>query len=161
VLGLSAGLAAVGYVLYAAAMTASRMLNDRWVDGLGPTRFVRIGAVVSVLALIAVIASAPLDAPLLAFAGFAGIGVGTSPMFPVMVATAGSLAGIPAGYGVALTSWMVRVGLIVAPALIGAAADAIGLAAALWIPTAAAVAIWLLAPVMTGRGITPARRSAA
>ena len=160
VLGLAAGLAAVGYVLYAAAMTVSRMVNDRWVDGLGPTRFVRIGATVSVVALVAVIASAPLHAPLLAFAGFAGIGVGTSPMFPVMVATAGSRPGIPAGYGVALTSWMVRVGLIVAPALIGAAADVLGLAMALWIPTAAAVAIWLLAPRMTGNGIAPARRAA-
>ncbi|MFN8630328.1 MAG: MFS transporter [Chloroflexota bacterium] len=72
VLGLSAGLAALGYVLYAAAMTVFRMLNDRWVDGLGPTRFVRIGAVVSAVAMLAVIASAPLQAPLLAFAGFAG-----------------------------------------------------------------------------------------
>ena len=150
----------MGYVLYAAAMTVSRMVNDRWVDGLGPTRFVRIGAIVSVVALVAVIASAPLHAPLLAFAGFAGIGVGTSPMFPVMVATAGSRPGIPAGYGVALTSWLVRVGLIVAPALIGAAADVLGLAMALWIPTAAAVAIWLLAPRMTGNGIAPARRAA-
>jgi len=161
VLGLSAGLAAVGYVLYAAAMTVSRMVNDRWVDGLGPTRFVRIGAVISLLAMLAVIASAPLHAPLLAFAGFAGIGVGTSPMFPVMVATAGSRPGIPSGYGVALTSWMVRVGLIAAPALIGAAADALGLATALWIPAVVAVAIFVLAPVMTGRGAVAARRTVA
>lgn len=161
VLGLTAGLAALGYVLYAAAMTVSRMTNDRWVDRLGPTQLVRIGAVTSLVALLAVIASAPLHAPLLAFAGFAGIGVGTSPMFPVMVATAGSRPGIPSGYGVALTSWMVRLGLIAAPALIGAAADALGLAVALWIPTAVAVAIWVLAPVMTDRAAALPRRLAA
>jgi fucose permease len=150
VLGLTAGLAAVGYVLYAAAMTISRMVNDRWVDGLGPTRFVRIGAVISFVALLAVIASAPLQAPLLAFAGFAGIGVGTSPMFPMMVAVAGSRPGIPSGYGVALTSWLVRIGLIISPALIGAAADAVGLTTALWIPAVATLAILVLAPAMTG-----------
>jgi len=77
-----------------------------------------------------------------------------------MVATAGSRPGIPAGYGVALTSWMVRVGLIVAPALIGAAADALGLATALWIPAVVAVAIFVLAPVMTGRGADASRRTA-
>ena len=150
VLGLSAGLAAVGYVVYAAAMTVSRMVNDRWVDTLGPTRFVRIGAVISVMAVLAVIASAPLNAPLLAWAGFAGIGIGTSPMFPVMVATAGTRPGIPSGYGVALTAWMVRVGLIAAPALIGAVADALGLTSALWIPAIAAAAILVVAPRMTG-----------
>jgi fucose permease len=158
VLGLTAGLAAVGYVLYAAGMTIFRMLNDRWVDGLGPTRFVRIGAVVSFIAMLAVIASAPLHAPLLAFAGFAGIGVGTSPMFPMMAAVSGSLPGIPAGYGVALTSWLVRVGLMVAPALIGAAADAVGLAAALWIPAAAAAAIFVFAASMTRADVQRAVR---
>ena len=150
VLGLSAGLAAVGYVVYAAAMTVSRMVNDRWVDSVGPTRFVRIGALISIAAVLAVIASAPLNAPLLAWAGFAGIGIGTSPMFPVMVATAGRRPGIPSGYGVALTAWMVRVGLIAAPALIGAVADALGLTTAMWIPAIAAAAIFVVAPAMTG-----------
>lgn len=150
VLGLSAGLAAVGYVLYAGAMTVSRMANDRWLDAIGRTRFVRIGAVVSAAAVLAVIASAPLGAPVLAWAGFAGIGVGTAPMFPVMVAAAGSRPGIPSGYGVALAAWMVRTGLIVAPALIGAVADGLGLTTAMWIPALTAVAIFALAPLMTG-----------
>jgi MFS family permease len=161
VLGLAAGLAALGFVLYTAAMTVSRLLNDRWVEGLGLTRFVRTGAVISLLSLLAVIASAPLQAPVLAFAGFAGVGVGSSSMFPAMVVTAGSLPGIASGYGVALVSWMVRIGIMVAPPLIGAAADALGLATALWIPAAAAVAILLLAPVMTGVGRTAARREPA
>jgi len=65
-----------------------------------------------------------------------------------MVATAGSRPGIPSGYGVALTSWMVRVGLIAAPAVIGPVADAVGLTAAMWIPAATAGVIWLLAPTM-------------
>jgi len=150
VLGLDAGLAAVGFVVYTGAMTLSRVTNDRWVDRLGPTRMVRLGAAVSVAALLAVIASAPLDSPALAFAGFAGIGVGTSPMFPIMVATAGSRPGMPSGYGVALTSWLVRIGLMIAPPLIGSVADATGLATAMWIPATAAAAIFAMAPVMTG-----------
>lgn len=150
VLGLSAGLAAIGYVVFAGAMTVSRVANDRWVDRLGPARFVRIGAVVSVAAVLAVIASASLQAPLLAWAGFALIGVGTAPTFPVMIVTAGSRPGIPPGYGVALTAWLVRSGLIVAPAAIGAVADALGLTTAMWIPAVTAAAIFFLAPAMTG-----------
>jgi len=74
----------------------------------------------------------------------------------VMVAVAGSRPGIPSGYGVALTSWLVRIGLILAPALIGAAADALGLATAMWIPIASAVAILVVAPTMTAGEARPA-----
>lgn len=162
VLGLSAGLAALGYVVYAGAQTVSRLANDRWADAAGPARIVRLGAVVSLVSLLAVIASAPLQAPALAFLGFAGIGAGTSPMFPVMFLTAGSRPGIPSGYGVALTAWTVRIGLMLAPALVGAAADGFGLAAAMWIPVAAAAGLIAAAPVMTGaRRTAPTPRSAA
>ncbi len=71
-------------------------------------------------------------------------------MFPVMIGAAGSRPGIPAGHGVALVAWLVRIGLIFAPAMVGAAADAWGLAAALAIPLVAGVAIVAAAPALTG-----------
>jgi len=58
---------------------------------------------------------------------------------------------------VALVSWMVRIGLIVAPALVGVAADAAGLGAAFGIPLLTAVAIGILAPAMTGTRLRMAR----
>jgi hypothetical protein len=71
-------------------------------------------------------------------------------MFPVMVLAAGSRPGIPARHGVAIASWLVRFGLVIAPALIGAAADAYGLAAALGFSLAATLVVALAAPALTG-----------
>ena len=69
-------------------------------------------------------------------------------MFPVMIGAAGSRPGIPAGHGVAIVAWLVRVGLVIAPAMVGAAADAWGLAAALVIPLAASLVIVAGAPLV-------------
>ena len=145
-----AGVAALGFVVYMAAMVVGRMTNDRWVDRWGGTTVVRAGAAAGVASLLLVMAAAPLGSPLLAFAGFAGIGLGTSSMFPVMVVAAGSRPGIPAGHGVAITTWLVRSGLVIAPAVVGTAADAWGLAAAFGIPLMAGIAIVATAPVLTG-----------
>jgi MFS family permease len=159
VLAQPAGVAAAGFVVYMAAMTLSRLVNDRWIDRLGRVTVVRIGAVIGGAGLLAVMASAPLASPGLAFVGLALVGVGSSPMFPVMAATAGSVPGIPAGHGVALVSWFVRFGLILAPATVGWAADAVGLAAAFVIPLMAVVAIGVAAPAMirAGRPASPSR----
>jgi fucose permease len=157
----SAGVAAAAFVVYIAAMTGGRLTNDRWVDRLGPVRLVRIGAVIAAAGLAAAIAAGPLGLTPLAFVGFAAVGYGSSPMFPVMVLAAGSRPGIPAGYGVALVSWMVRIGLVLAPAIVGVAADAAGLGAAFGIPLATAIVIALVAPAMTGTRLRPIEAAAA
>ena len=150
VLGQPAGIAASAFVVYMGAMVLGRLTNDRWVDRWGSTTVVaRRGGH-------RVLRAAPRDhrctagRALLAFAGFGAVGLGSSPMFPVMIGAAGSRPGIPAGHGVALVAWLVRIGLIFAPAMVGAAADVWGLAAALAIPLVAGVAITIAAPVLTG-----------
>jgi fucose permease len=150
VLAQAEGVAAVGYVLYMAAMVVGRMTNDRWVDRFGRTLVVRAGALVGAAGVLAVIASASVGGPPLAFAGFALVGIGSSPMFPVMMGVAGSRPGIAAGHGVALVAWMVRIGLMVAPASIGIAADAFGIGAAFVIPLLAALVIAVAAAPLTG-----------
>ena len=150
VLGQPAGIAASAFVVYMGAMVLGRLTNDRWVDRWGSTAVVRAGAVIASCGLFLAIVAAPLASPVLAFAGFGAVGLGSSPMFPVMIGAAGSRPGIPAGHGVALVAWLVRIGLIFAPAMVGAAADVWGLAAALAIPLVAGIAIAVVAPVMTG-----------
>jgi fucose permease len=150
ILGQPEGIAASGYVVFMAAMVAGRLTNDRWVDRWGVVTVVRSGAVVGMLAITLVIVSGPAAMAPLALVGFALIGIGSSSMFPVMIGAAGSRPGIPPRHGVALVSWFARVGLIVAPSLVGAAADAWGLGAALAFPLAAAVAIAVFTPVLTG-----------
>ncbi|HEX5828219.1 MAG TPA: MFS transporter [Candidatus Limnocylindrales bacterium] len=161
VLGLAAGVAGAGFVVYIAAMAAGRLTNDRWIDRIGATTLTRIGAAIAAGGVGAAILAAPLGVPLLAYAGFAAIGYGTSSMFPVMVMAAGSRPGIPTGHGVALVSWLVRLGLVFAPTVVGIAADEAGLAAGFLIPLAAAVAIVALAvPLTGGRPRRPAPESA-
>lgn len=147
------GIAASAFVIYMAAMVVGRMTNDRWVDRWGATAVVRVGALVGAAGVATAMAAAPLDAPLLAFAGFAMVGIGSSPMFPVMIGAAGSRPGIPTGHGVAIVAWLVRIGLVAAPAVVGAAADVFGLAAALGIPLVGALLIAAAAPVLSGAAL--------
>lgn len=163
VLGQPAGIAALGFVVYMAAMTVARLTNDRWIDRLGKTAFVRLGAAIGAAGVGLMMLSAPLQQPVVAFAGFALIGVGSSPMFPVMAATSGSIPGVPAGYGVAMVSWLVRFGLIIAPTVIGWAADQTGLAIALVFPVLAAMAIVVAASPLTAEHLLrrPAREPVA
>ncbi len=150
VLGLAAGLAGAGFVVFITAMAVGRLTNDRWVDRWGGTDVVRGGAVIAGAGVVAAMVADPLGVPLLAFVGFGAIGYGSASMFPVMVLAAGSRPGIPTGHAVALVAWLVRLGLVFAPTAIGLAADEAGLAVAFAIPLAAAVASAILAVPLTG-----------
>jgi fucose permease len=146
VLGLAAGIAAISFVLYTAAMTGGRLTNDRWVDRWGPTTVARGGALIAAAGLAAVAAAGPTAIPALAFLGFIAVGIGASSQFPVMVNAAASLPSVPAAHGIAVVSWMARVGFVISPTLVGIAADAFGLAAAFLIPLTAALLVAALAP---------------
>ncbi len=150
VLGMGAGIAGAGFVVYITAMAVGRLTNDRWVDRWGGTAVVRGGAAIGGAGVVAAMIAAPAGLPVLAYAGFAAIGYGSASMFPVMVMAAGSRPGIPTGHAVAIVAWLVRIGLVIAPTMVGLAADEAGLAAAFVIPLAAAVAIALFAVPLTG-----------
>lgn len=148
-LGQPAGVAGTAFVAFMAAMVVGRFTNDRWIDRWGPTLVVRVGALVCVAGFVAVILAVPLGSPVTAVAGFGAVGYGAASMFPVMVAAAGSRPGIPAAHGIAISTWLVRLGLIVSPALIGVTADALGLQVAMLLPLAASVLIVVLTPFLT------------
>jgi fucose permease len=154
-LGLAAGAAAGAFVVYTASMTVGRLLNDRWIDRLGPVRVARAGGLLAAAALSLVVASGFAGSPALAVAGFALLGLGASPVFPVMITSAGNRPGVRTAHGVALVAWLVRAGFVVAPALVGIAADRVGLGVAFVIPLAAAVAIAVATPALLR---PPARR---
>ena len=148
VLGLGAGIAAVAFVLYTGAMTVGRLTNDRWVDRWGDARTGRWGALVAAIGLGLVAAAGPTGIAWIAFVGFVGVGVGASSMFPLMVDAAGSRPDIPSAHAVAIVSWLARAGFVIAPTLMGIAADAFGLSAAFLIPLSAALLVVVLAPTL-------------
>lgn len=150
VLRQPAGIAAAAFVVYMASMALGRLTNDRWIDRFGGVTVVRVGALIGAGGVAFVITAGAMGIVPLAFLGFAAVGIGSSPMFPVMIAAAGSRPGIPAGHGVALASWLVRIGLMFAPAMVGIVADAAGLGAAFVVPLVAALVIAGLAVPLTG-----------
>jgi fucose permease len=161
VLGAGVGVAALAVVLYTAGMTVGRLTNDRWIDRWGDTTVARSGALVATGGLAVVIASGPLAAVPLAATGFALVGLGTAPLFPVMISAAGSVPGVPSGQGVAVVAWLARAGFVIAPTLVGLAADRVGLSAALLIPLVAGVAVAVLMGTLlgaSGRRTLPAAR---
>ncbi len=154
VLGLAAGIAAVAFVLYTGAMTVGRLTNDRWVDRWGDARIGRWGAALAAVGLALVALAGPTGIAWIAFVGFIGVGVGASSMFPLMVDAAGSRPDIPAAHAVAIVSWLARAGFVIAPTLMGIAADAFGLSVAFLIPLSAALLVVILAPSLLA-GSTP------
>ncbi len=144
VLGAAVGLAALAVVLYTAGMTIGRLSNDRWIDRWGDTAVARGGALLASLGLVLVVLAGAWAAVPLAAVAFGLVGLGTSPLFPVMISAAGTVPGVPAGQGVALVSWLARGGFVIAPTLVGLAADAVGLGAALLIPLVAGLTVAVL-----------------
>jgi MFS family permease len=151
VLGASAGIAAAGFLVYTGTMTVGRLLNDRWIDRWGNVAVARAGGAAAatglgVVALAGVASSVPM-----AVAGFALVGLGAAPLFPVMVAAASAQPGIATGHAVGTVSWLARGGFVVAPTLVGAAADVWGLGAAFGIPLLAGVLVAAFAPTLLRR----------
>ena len=144
VLGAAVGLAALAVVLYTAGMTMGRLTNDRWIDRWGDTAVARGGALFASLGVVLVVLAGAWAAVPLAAVAFGLVGLGTSPLFPVMISAAGTVPGVPAGQGVALVSWLARGGFVIAPTLVGLAADAVGLGAALLIPLVAGLTVAVL-----------------
>jgi MFS family permease len=125
-------------------MTLGRLTNDRWIDRWGDGPVARAGALVASLGLLLVVVAGSMASVPLAVVGFGLVGIGTSPLFPVMISAAASVPGVPPGQGVALAAWLARAGFILAPTLVGLAADRVGLEAALIIPLVAGVTAALL-----------------
>ena len=136
----------VGYILFAIAMTAGRLLGDGLVARIGDYRTLLGGGVVAVLGF-AVLLAVPL-APV-ALGGFVLIGLGASNLVPVLFRRAGSQSNMPPALAIGALTTLGYAGILVGPAGIGVVAKAVGLPAAFWI----LAALLLLVP-LTARRVT-------
>lgn len=144
------GLAAVGYVAFTACQTAGRLVGDRLSARRAPHALLRAGVLVAAGGLVLVVAS---PWPALAIAGFAVVGLGLATPLPVLFGAAGHLGGTAAAAIVARFATMTYAGILLAPAVIGAVADLVGLT---W--TLAALAPLLAAVAAPDlRGLTAGR----
>lgn len=120
--------AGLGFMLFAAAMTAGRFMGDRVVQQFGGFRVLVAGG----LCTIAGIALLLLAPPVPALAGFVLIGLGASNLVPVLFSLAGRQTVMPAGLAIAAVTTTGYAGILVAPAGIGYIAEATSLPTAFW-----------------------------
>lgn len=122
----SAVVGGFAYVAFQSAMTVARFAGDRVIDRFGRVTVARVGGL-----LIAV----PLGVALLTewvpfvIAGFACAGLGAASLFPAAIHAAGSIPGVRSADGIAVVSWLARVGFLAAPPLVGLVGDEVNLRA--------------------------------
>jgi MFS family permease len=147
-LAAGAATAGLGFVALQSAMTVGRLTGDRVVDRFGQRRVVRTGGALTALGMGLALAFPSVPATL---AGLALAGLGVATLVPAVFHAADELPGLPRGLGLAVSNWLLRIGFLVSPPLIGVLADAISLRVAL-----VTVVLAGLGALLLGRFLRPA-----
>ena len=144
-LGAPATVAALGFVALTGAQFVGRMLGDRLVDRFGQRAMARAGGalVAGGMGLALAFPSVPGT-----IVGFAAAGWGIATLVPATLAAADRLPGLRPGTGITIVSWLMRLGFLGAPPLVGAIADASSLRGGLLVVPVAGVLVVLLAGVL-------------
>ncbi|SET47522.1 MFS transporter [Geodermatophilus poikilotrophus] len=154
-LDAGAATAGLGFVALSVAMTVGRLTGDRVVDRFGRRRVARAGGALAAAGMGLALALPSVPTTLLGFT-LAGLGVAT--LVPAVYQAADELPGLPHGTGLAVINWLLRIGFLVSPPLVGALADATSLRVALLTVVLAGVGALVLGRALPGRA---AGRSAA
>lgn len=142
---VGAAAAGLAFVALQVAMTVGRLTGDRVVDRFGQRRVARIGG-----AAIAGGMGLALAVPSLAttLVGFSLAGLGVATLVPAVMHAADELPGLRPGVGLTIVSWLLRVGFLISPALVGFVADATSLRVALLGVVAAGLVVLVLGRVL-------------
>jgi MFS family permease len=149
-LAAGAATAGLGFVALQGAMTLGRLTGDRVVDRFGQRRVVRVGGAVIAAGMGLALAFPSVPAML---AGFALAGLGVATLIPAVYHAADELPGLRRGTGLAVINWLLRIGFLLSPLLIGVLADATSLRVALL-----AVVLAGLGALLLGRSLRPVVR---
>jgi fucose permease len=137
----SEALAALGFAVFAGAMTLGRAVGNQVVGRLGRVRSLRTGAVLAAVGVTGLLA---VDSLLVAYAGAALWGLGISIGFPLAMSAAGETPGRGAS-AIATVATIAYAGFLVGPPLLGSLAHATSLDDALWVVVLLTVGIFALA----------------
>ena len=137
-LAAGAATAGLGFVALQSAMTVGRLTGDRVVDRFGQRRVAQVGGVLIAGGMGGALAFPSITTTLIGFA-LAGLGVAT--LIPAVYHAADELPGLSSGSGLTVINWLLRVGFLLSPPLIGVLADAASLRVALLTVVLAGVGI--------------------
>lgn len=147
-LGAAPAVAAFGFVALAGMQFVGRLVGDRLVDRFGQRATARAGGAITALGMGAALAVPSVPGSIIGF-GLAGFGIAT--LVPAAMHTADELPGFRAGTGLSLLSWMMRLGFLLSPPVVGLVADASTLRWGLLVVPVAGLLVVLLAGVLPRR----------
>lgn len=145
-LGAPGALAAFGYVALVGAMFVGRLIGDRLVDRFGERAVVRAGGFLAAAGMGAALAFPSVPGTI---AGFAAAGFGVATLIPSAMHGADQLPGLRPGTGLTVVTWLMRIGFLGAPLLVGLVADATSLRLGLLSVPVAGVVVMLLAGALS------------
>lgn len=138
----TAAVAAAGFALYSAGMLVGRLVADRLVTARGASFTVTGGAIIGVAGVAAAVA---VPEAAVGAVGLLLLGLGLSPVFPVIYGVVGERDPLDAGRAIAAVTTVGYLGSVVGPPTIGGLAELIGLRASFLLVPAATLLMALLA----------------
>ncbi|MWV47708.1 MFS transporter [Rathayibacter sp. VKM Ac-2803] len=147
-LGATAAVAAYGFVALVGAQFVGRIFGDRLVDRFGQRTVVRVGGAITAAGMGAALLFPSVPGTIL---GFAAAGFGLATTVPAAMHEADEIPGLRAGTGVTLVSWLMRLGFLLSPPIVGLVADGAGLRVGLLVVPIAGVVAVVLAGVLSAR----------
>ncbi|MEU4144964.1 MFS transporter [Streptomyces parvulus] len=144
----SVALAASGYVALVGAQFVGRLLGDRLVDRFGQRAVARSGALIAAVGMGLALAVPTVPGTVL---GFAAAGFGVATLVPAAMHEADELPGLKPGSGLTIVSWLMRLGFLLSPPVVGLVADATSLRVGLLVVPLAGLLVLLLAGVLQPR----------
>jgi MFS family permease len=151
-LSAPAAIAALGFVAVVGFQFIGRALGDRMVDRWGQAAVARAGGVIVAVGMAAALAFPSVPGTI---AGFAAAGFGSATLVPGAMHAADELPGLRPGTGLTVLTWLMRVGFLGSPIVVGAIADAVSLRVGLL-----SVVVAGLATVALASALSPRNRSA-
>ncbi|MGK2902854.1 MAG: MFS transporter [Mycobacterium sp.] len=142
--GAPGAVAVLGYVALVGCMFIGRLTGDRMVDRFGERAVAGTGGLVIAAGMGAALAFPSVPATI---AGFAAVGLGVATLVPAAMHRADQLPGLRPGTGLTAVAWLMRVGFVASPPVVGLIADAAGLRAGLLLVPMAGLMVVLLAIV--------------
>ena len=127
-LGTGAGTAALGFAAFSLAMAVARFTGDGLTRRFGPVAVVRISAIVAAVGMTVALS---IGQPVAGIIGFGCVGLGLANIVPIAFSAAARTPGMSAGSAIAAVATAGYLGSLAGPPLIGLAAEAVTLPAAL------------------------------
>jgi len=150
-LGASAFVAGLGFISLQGMQFVGRLLGDRMVDRFGQRAIARLGGALVLVGMGAALAFPSIPGTIVGF-GLAGFGVAT--LIPGAMQAADELPGFKPGAGLTIVGWLLRLGFLLSPPIVGAIADASSLRFGLILVPVAGLLVLIFARVLSTRTTT-------